>query len=346
MASAGPQGRSWLIDVAEGDRRGTLGAPLAPSSGRPTTAGTRPKRARDQRLCVRSPRPAPRAGVLSNDVRRTGAFRPVCQGGQLFGREREREILNGLLGTGRGGVLVVHGEAGVGKTALLEYAAEAGLGYRVARTSGVEAERELPFAALQQLCSPLLDLLDRLPQPQQEALGVALGRTSGSAPNPFLVGLAVLGLLSEAAEGKPLLALVDDAQWLDQASARALAFVARRLLAEQIVFLFATRQVDDALSGLPDLIISPLGHRDARALLESALPAPLDDPVLERIVLENVWQPPRTAGVAQGTDPDRAGGRIWAASRDASVGRHRRELHAVTAASSRRCPPLATHSGD
>ena len=226
----------------------------------------------------------------------------------MFGREREREILNRLLGTGRGGVLVVHGEAGVGKTALLEYAAEAGLGYRVARTSGVEAERELPFAALQQLCSPLLDLLDRLPQPQQEALGVALGRTSGSAPNPFLVGLAVLGLLSEAAEGKPLLALVDDAQWLDQASARALAFVARRLLAEQIVFLFATRQVDDALSGLPDLIISPLGHRDARALLESALPAPLDDPVLERIVLETRGNPLALLELPRGLTPTELAG--------------------------------------
>ncbi len=132
---------------------------------------------------------------------------PVFSSGrQLFGREREREVLDRLLNGGRGGVLVVHGEAGVGKTALLEYAVEAGREFRVARTSGVEAEMELPFAAVQQLCSPFLDLLDRLPQPQHEALGVAFGLSTGSAPNPFLVGLAVLGLLSEAAEEQPLLA--------------------------------------------------------------------------------------------------------------------------------------------
>ena len=210
---------------------------------------------------------------------------------------------------GRGGVLVVHGEAGVGKTALLEYAIGAGCEYRVARTSGVEAEMELPFAALLQLCSPFLDLLDRLPQPQHDALGVAFGLTSGSAPNPFLVGLAVLGLLSEAAEERPLLAVVDDAHWLDHASARALAFVARRLLAEQIVLLFATRQVDDALRGLPELFISPLGHRDARALLESVLPAPLDEPVLERIVVETRGNPLALLELPRGLTPaELAGG--------------------------------------
>ena len=123
----------------------------------------------------------------------------------------------------------------------------------------MEAEIELPFAALQQLCSPFLDLVDRLPQPQHEALSVTFGLTGGSAPNPFLVGLAVLSLLSEAAEEQPLLAVVDDAHWLDEASARALAFVARRLLAEQIVLLFATRQVDDALRGLPGAFHLALG---------------------------------------------------------------------------------------
>ena len=166
---------------------------------------------------------------------------------------------------GRGGVLVVHGEAGVGKTALLEYAIEPGCGIGSPGRLASKRRVELPFAALLQLCSPFLDLLDRLPQPQHEAIGVAFGLTSGSAPNPFLVGLAVLGLLSEAAEEQPLLVVVDDAHWLDHASAQALAFVARRLLAEQIVLLFATRQVDDALRGLPELFISPLGHRDARA---------------------------------------------------------------------------------
>ncbi|MEN3280653.1 MAG: hypothetical protein V7607_1793, partial [Solirubrobacteraceae bacterium] len=147
----------------------------------------------------------------------------------MFGREREREVLDRLLDGGRGGVLVVHGEAGVGKTALLEYAIEAAHEFRIARISGVEAEIELPFAACQQLCSPFLDFSDRLPQPQHEALAVAFGLITGPAANPFLVGLAVLGLLSEAAEEQPLMAVVDDAHWLDQASARALAFVARRL---------------------------------------------------------------------------------------------------------------------
>ena len=135
---------------------------------------------------------------------------------------------------GHGGVLVVYGEPGVGKTALLEYAVEAGQDFRVVRTAGVEGEMELDYAALQQLCSPLLELSDRLPDPQRDALGVAFGLSAGQAPSPFLVGLAVLGLLSEAAEQQPLLCVVDDAQWLDDASARALAFVARRLLAERI----------------------------------------------------------------------------------------------------------------
>src|SRR6266702_1143684 len=155
-------------------------------------------------------------------------------GGQLLGRERERAVLDRLLAGVRGGrgvVLVMHGEAGVGKTALLEYAVEAARGFRIARTSRVQAEMELPFAAVQQLCSPFLDLVDRLPQPKRDALGVAFGLVTGPAPDPFLVGLAVLGLVSEAAEERSPLAVVDGAHWLDHASMRALAFVARRLLA-------------------------------------------------------------------------------------------------------------------
>ena len=186
---------------------------------------------------------------------------------------------------------MVHGEPGVGKTALLEYALEAGQGFRVGRTSGVEAEMELPFAALQRLCSPFIERAERLPQPQRDALGVAFGLYAGPSPNPFLVGLAVLGLLAEAAKDRPLLTIVDDAQWLDGASARALTFVARRLLAERIALLFATRELGDALARLPELRVDPLGHRDARALLESALPAPLDDRVLDRIVLETRGNP-------------------------------------------------------
>ena len=205
----------------------------------------------------------------------------------MLGREREREVLDRLLDGvrgGRGGVLVVHGEAGVGKTALLDYAVEAARGFRTARTSGIEAEMELPFAAVQQLCSAFLELMDRLPQPQHEALGVAFGLITGPAPNPFLVGLAVLGVLAEAADEQPLVCVVDDAQWLDSASGRALAFVAHRLLAEKIALAFATRELGDALAGLTDLRVEPLGRRDARALLESVLPARLDERVLERIV--------------------------------------------------------------
>src|SRR6266699_5412905 len=193
-------------------------------------------------------------------------------GGQLLGRQREREVLGRLLNAaldGDGGVLVVYGEPGVGKTALLEWTVEEGRQLRVLRTVGVEGEMELPFAALQQLCSPILDRSERLPDPQRDALGVAFGLSAGQAPNPFLVGLAVLGLLSEAAERQPLLCVVDDAHWLDDASTRALALIARRLLAERVALIFATRSVSNGLARFPQLRVGPLGRRDARALLES-----------------------------------------------------------------------------
>ncbi|MDT4946494.1 MAG: hypothetical protein QOH14_3227, partial [Pseudonocardiales bacterium] len=229
----------------------------------------------------------------------------------MLGRERERAVLDRLLAGVRGGrgvVLVMHGEAGVGKTALLEYAVEAARGFRIDRTSGVQAEMELPFAAVQQLCSPFLDLVDRLPQPQREALGVAFGLVTGPAPDPFLVGLAVLGLVSEAAEERSLLAVVDDAHWLDHASMRALAFVARRLLAEKIALVFAARQVDDALTGLSSLPVGPLRHRDARALLASALPARLDESVLERIVVETRGNPLALLELPRGLTPTELAG--------------------------------------
>jgi DNA-binding CsgD family transcriptional regulator len=229
----------------------------------------------------------------------------------LLGRERERAVLNRLLDEVRGGcghVLVMHGEAGIGKTSLLEYAVDAAREFRIARTPGVQAEMELPFAAVAQLCSPFLDCVDRLPQPQSEALGVAFGLITGPAPNPFLVGLAVLGVLSEAAEERPLLAVVDDAHWLDHASTRALAFAARRLLAEKIALVFAARQVDDALGGLPSLHVGPLRRRDARALLESVLPARLDQPVLERIVLETRGNPLALLELPRGLTPTELAG--------------------------------------
>ncbi|HWX52196.1 MAG TPA: AAA family ATPase, partial [Solirubrobacteraceae bacterium] len=202
-----------------------------------------------------------------------------------------------------GGVLVVHGEPGVGKTALLGYVSAAGRDFGLLQTVGVEGEMELPYAALQQLCSPLLDRSERLPDPQREALSVAFGLSAGHAPSPFLVGLAALGLLSEAAQERPLLCVVDDAQWLDRASARALAFAARRLLAERIALVFATRAPDDALAGLPELRVEPLGHRDARTLLESALPARLDERVLDRIVLETHGNPLALLELPRGLTP-------------------------------------------
>ena len=229
----------------------------------------------------------------------------------MLGREREREVLDRLLDGvrgGHGGVLVVHGEAGVGKTALLDYAVEAAREFRAARTSGIEAEMELPFAAVQQLCSPFLELIDRLPQPQHDALGVAFGLIAGPPPDPFLVGLAVLGLLAEAAEEQPLVCIVDDAQWLDRASARALAFVAHRLLAEKIALVFATRALGDVLASLPDLRVEPLGRRDARALLESVLPARLDERVLERIVAETRGNPLALLELPRGLSPTQLAG--------------------------------------
>ena len=230
----------------------------------------------------------------------------------MLGRAREREaldrLLDGVVEERRGGVLVVHGEPGVGKTALLEYTVAAARRFRIARTSGVEAEMELPFAAVQQLCSPFFELRERLPDPQQHGLDVAFGLSTGPAPNPFLVGLGILGLLAEAAEEQPLVCLVDDGQWLDSASARTLAFVARRLLAEKIALVFATRDLGEALAGLPDLQVGPLSRRDARALLESVLPARLDERVEERIVAETRGNPLALLELPRGLSPTQLAG--------------------------------------
>ena len=213
---------------------------------------------------------------------------------QLLGRERERAALDRLVESARdgyGGALVVHGEPGVGKTALLEDSVEKATTVRVVRSAGVEGEMELPFAAVQQLCAPILTLGERLPRPQRDALDIAFGLSPGPAPNPFLVALAVLGLLSEAARERGLLCVIDDAQWLDRASAQALGFAARRLAVERIAIVFGARDMGEALRGLPEVHVEPLGHRDARTLLESVLPAPLDDQVLERLVVETRGNP-------------------------------------------------------
>ena len=212
----------------------------------------------------------------------------------LVDRLPERAALGGLLDAaraGRSGVLVLRGEPGIGKTALLEYAIESAAGLRVVRVAGVESEMELAFAALQQLCAPMLDNLEGLPDPQRAALGVAFGLETGAAPDRFLVGLAALSLLSEAAERQPLLCVIDDAQWLDRASALVLAFVARRLLAEPVALVFATREPGEEFRGLPERVVGGLREGDARELLGSVIRGPLDERVRDRIVAETRGNP-------------------------------------------------------
>jgi DNA-binding CsgD family transcriptional regulator len=231
---------------------------------------------------------------------------------QLLGRERERAALDRLVESARdgfGGALLVHGEPGVGKTALLDDSVERATTLRIVRSAGVEGEMELPFAAVQQLCAPILELGEPLPPPQRAALEIAFGLSPGPAPNPFLVALAVLGLLSEAARERGLLCVIDDAHWLDRASAQALGFAARRLTVERIAMVFAARETGEALRGLPEVHVGPLGHRDARTLLESVLPASLDDQVLERLIVETRGNPLALVELPRGlTSSQLAGG--------------------------------------
>jgi DNA-binding CsgD family transcriptional regulator/tetratricopeptide (TPR) repeat protein len=207
----------------------------------------------------------------------------------FLGRRSECETLDHLLEgvrAERSGALVIRGEPGVGKTALLEHAIDSAADLRVARAVGVEWEMELAYAALQQLCAPMLDMLERLPSPQREALGTAFGLSAGTTPDRFLVSLAVLSLLSAVAETQPLLCVIDDAQWLDRASAKTLAFVARRLHAESVAFVFVTREAIEELSGLRELVVGGLRDADARELLASAVRGPLDERVRDRIIAE------------------------------------------------------------
>ena len=208
----------------------------------------------------------------------------------LRGRGQQCMVLDGLLAdvrAGRSRALVVCGEAGIGKTALLSYAAGTAQDFQVARAEGVESEMELPFAALHQLCGRMLDRGIRLPGPQRDALGVAFGLRSGSAPDRFLVGLAVLTLLSEVAADQPLLCLIDDAQWLDQTSAQVLAFVARRLEAESVAMILSIRDPGAMpVARLPELVLEGLPDADARALLASVIPGRIDERVRDRIVAE------------------------------------------------------------
>ena len=212
----------------------------------------------------------------------------------LRGRRDECAVLDRLLDgprAGRSGALVLGGEAGVGKTALLDYAIASAPDLRVLRATGVESEMELAFAALHQLCAPLLDRLDRLPGPQRDALQTTFGLHAGMVPDRLFVGLAVLSLLSEVAEGRPVLCVVDDAQWLDRASAQTLAFVARRLVAESVVMLFAAREPSDLFGGVPELVIEGLRGADARSLLVSVIPGRLDEGVADGLLAETRGNP-------------------------------------------------------
>jgi predicted ATPase len=269
-------------------------------------------------------------------------------GPRLRGRRDECEALDRLLEAVRVGqsrVLVLRGEAGIGKTALLEYLQERASGCRVVRAAGIESEMEIAFAGLHQLCAPLLGDLARLPGPQREALSTAFGLSGGEAPDRFLVGLAVLGLLSEVAEEGPLVCLVDDAQWLDRASAQVLAFVARRLLAESVAVVFCVREPSEGQEwgGLPELVIAGLSDADARALLDSVVPGRLDERVRDRIVAETRGNPlahrriPPAQGVLQARHrlPPAAPGPLGAA----------RTAHHLSASSGGEAPTGDPHPG-
>ena len=209
----------------------------------------------------------------------------------LLGRRTECATLDGVIAGARGGqsqVLVIRGEAGIGKTALLDYLEMNAAGCRVVRSAGAETEMELAYAGLHQICGPFLDRLDRLPDPQRVALSTAFGLVWQNAPDRFMVGLAVLDLLADRAEERPLICLIDDAQWLDRVSIQTVAFVARRLVAERIAIVISLRESCDGRDfvGLPELMVNGLSEPDAGQLLDSVVKWPMDPRVRSRIFAE------------------------------------------------------------
>jgi DNA-binding CsgD family transcriptional regulator len=236
-----------------------------------------------------------------------------ASGNRPSGRRSECDELDRLVASARSGhsqVLLLRGEAGTGKTALLDYL-RCAAGCRIARIAGAEPEMEMAFAGLHQLCAPFLDRLERIPGPQCDALRTAFNMRDGNVPSRFAVGLATLSLLSEAAVAQPLICLVDDAQWLDRASAQTLAFVARHLTGAPVALVFAVRQPDGQqdLTGLPELPVSGLADTDARALLDSIVVGPLDQRVRDRIVAETRGNPRALLDVQRGLAPaELAGG--------------------------------------
>ena len=231
----------------------------------------------------------------------------------LMDRRSERDALDRLVGAVQAGesrALVVRGAPGVGKTVLLDYLSgqASGSGCRVARATGVQSEMELAFAGLHQLCAPLLTRAGRLPVPQRDALRTAFGLAAGPSPDRFLIGLAVLSLLSGVAGERPLICLVDDGQWLDRASAQALGFVARRLAADPVGLVFAAREPGAELAGLPELEITGLRPDDARALLDSALAGPLDARIRDLIIAETQGNPLALLELPRGLSPAQLAG--------------------------------------
>ena len=229
----------------------------------------------------------------------------------VLGRQRELDVLDRMLAAARdrhGGAVVVLGEPGIGKTALIEWAVASAQDFRILRTAGREGEMELAFAALQQLCAPALDHLKRLPELQRDALGVIFGLSSGDRPDRLLVALAVLTLLSELAAEQPLLCVVDDAHWLDRASAQVIAFVARRLANEAVAFLFGARELPDEVRGLSEMVLNGLSDGDARTLFGSVFPYQLDEPVLDRIVAETHGNPLALLELPRGLSPAQVAG--------------------------------------
>jgi DNA-binding CsgD family transcriptional regulator/tetratricopeptide (TPR) repeat protein len=243
---------------------------------------------------------------------------------RLLGRRRECAAVDQLVASVRAGLsraLVLRGDAGVGKSALLEYLAQRASGCGIARVAGVESEMELAYAGSQQLCAPFLDRLERLPGPQRDALGTAFGVRDGDAPDRFLVGLAILSLLSDVAEDQPLVCIVDDAQWLDAASAAALAFVARRLGAESVGLVFAVREPSGErhFEGLPELAVGGLNDRDAHELLATVVAGPLDERVRDRIVAETRGNPLALLWLPRGWTPTELAGGFGLADAPAAL---------------------------
>src|ERR1700742_1019696 len=230
---------------------------------------------------------------------------------RLTGRRVERGMLDQFVEAIRAGesrALVISGEPGVGKTALLNYLAEQAAECRVLHATGVQSEMELAFAAVHQLCSPILEEANRLPAPQRDALGTAFGLSSGAVPDKFLIGLAVLNLLSEVAEQQPLVCLVDDEQWLDRTSAQILGFVSRRLVAESVGLVFAARVPSSDLAGVSELTVEGLREPDARALLDAELTGPIDTRVRDRILAETQGNPLALLELPRGLSPEQLAG--------------------------------------